>query len=65
MFSKEDLHVQVRCLFWQLMFYSSCNVYCFVVLRSDKEEKNDLKNFKIKAQNMKKKREILKSIYSE
>lgn len=38
---------------------------CYVVLRSDKEEKSDLKNYKIKAQNKKKKKEILSSIYSE
>lgn len=44
---------------------TSRNLVCFVVLRSDKEEKSDLKNYKIKAQNMKKKKEILSSIYSK
>lgn len=45
-------------------------LYCtlisfFFSLRSDKEEMGDLKNFKIKAQNEKKKKEILSSVYSE
>lgn len=40
-------------------------MFYFVVLRSDKEEKSDLKNYKIKAQNIKKKKEILSSIYSK
>jgi len=34
-------------------------------LRSDKEEKSDLKNYQIKAQNHKRKREILSSMYFE
>ncbi|TNM97599.1 hypothetical protein fugu_015755 [Takifugu bimaculatus] len=42
-----------------------CSLKKTCMFRSDKEEKCDLKNFKIKAQNMKKKKEILKSIYSE
>lgn len=44
---------------------TGCNLFCFLVLRSDKEEKGDLKNYKMKAQNLKKKKQVLSSIYSE
>ncbi|XP_077476049.1 protein KRI1 homolog [Stigmatopora argus] len=35
------------------------------MFRSDQEEKKDLKNYKIKSKNVKKKRQILHSVYSE
>ncbi|XP_068192681.1 protein KRI1 homolog [Antennarius striatus] len=41
-----------------------CSLKKTCMFRSDKEERSDLKNYKIKAQNEKKKREILSSIYS-
>ncbi|XP_035511458.1 protein KRI1 homolog [Morone saxatilis] len=42
-----------------------CSLKKTCMFRSDKEEMSDLKNYKIKAQNDKKKREILSSVYSE
>uniref|UniRef100_UPI0037E8248A protein KRI1 homolog n=1 Tax=Semicossyphus pulcher TaxID=241346 RepID=UPI0037E8248A len=44
---------------------SWCSLKKTCMFRSDKEEMSDLKNYKIKAQNEKKKREILSSMYSE
>ncbi|KAM6966272.1 protein KRI1 homolog [Tautogolabrus adspersus] len=44
---------------------SWCSLKKTCMFRSDKEEMCDLKNYKIKAQNEKKKREILSSVYSE
>lgn len=71
MLSEEDLHVQVPALALRLMFcicyLSSAHFFPFFAfaLRSEKEEVCDLKNYKIKAQNEKKKREILSSMYTE
>ncbi|XP_070704677.1 protein KRI1 homolog [Pempheris klunzingeri] len=42
-----------------------CSLKKTCMFRSDKEEMSDLKNYKIKAQNEKKKMEILSSVYSE
>ncbi|KAG8006457.1 Protein KRI1-like protein [Nibea albiflora] len=42
-----------------------CSLKKTCMFRSDKEEMSDLKNYKIKAQNEKRKREILNSVYSE
>ncbi|XP_067088411.1 protein KRI1 homolog isoform X2 [Osmerus mordax] len=42
-----------------------CSLKKTCMFRSDKEEKCDLKNYQIKAQNVKKKREVLSSFYSE
>ncbi|XP_067426339.1 protein KRI1 homolog isoform X2 [Thunnus thynnus] len=42
-----------------------CSLKKTCMFRSDKEEMCDLKNYQIKAQNEKKKREILNSVYSE
>ncbi|KAM7372416.1 hypothetical protein PAMP_009583 [Pampus punctatissimus] len=42
-----------------------CSLKKTCMFRSDKEEMSDLKNYKIKAQNEKKKRDILTSVYSE
>ncbi|XP_054616537.1 protein KRI1 homolog isoform X2 [Dunckerocampus dactyliophorus] len=42
-----------------------CSLKKTCMFRSDKEELCDLKNYKIKSQNAKKKKEILTSIYSE
>ncbi|XP_045899035.1 protein KRI1 homolog [Micropterus dolomieu] len=42
-----------------------CSLKKTCMFRSDKEEMSDLKNYKIKAQNEKKKREILSSVYEE
>ncbi|KAM3850528.1 protein KRI1 homolog [Diretmus argenteus] len=42
-----------------------CSLKKTCMVRSDKEEMSDLKNYKIKAQNERKKREILSSVYSE
>ncbi|CAJ1075710.1 protein KRI1 homolog [Xyrichtys novacula] len=42
-----------------------CSLKKTCMFRSDKEEVSDLKNYKIKAQNEKKKKEILSSMYSE
>ncbi|XP_047427872.1 protein KRI1 homolog [Mugil cephalus] len=42
-----------------------CSLKKTCMFRSDKEEMSDLKNYKIKAQNEKKKKEILSSVYSE
>ncbi|KAF7658107.1 hypothetical protein LDENG_00017520 [Lucifuga dentata] len=42
-----------------------CSLRKTCMFRSDKEEMSDLKNYKIKSQNEKKKREILGSLYSE
>uniref|UniRef100_A0A8C4IT66 Protein KRI1 homolog n=1 Tax=Dicentrarchus labrax TaxID=13489 RepID=A0A8C4IT66_DICLA len=42
-----------------------CSLKKTCMFRSDKEEMSDLKNYKIKAQNDKKKKEILSSVYSE
>lgn len=72
MLSEEDVHVQVLPLSFMLKCYT-CSVVSghflhFIFscsLRSDKEEMSDLKNYKIKAQNEKKKKEILSSVYSE
>ncbi|XP_076609676.1 protein KRI1 homolog [Chaetodon auriga] len=41
-----------------------CSLKKTCMFRSDKEEMSDLKNYKIKAQNEKKKKEILSSVYS-
>ena len=66
--AEEDLHVQVLVL----SSHPSCCLgsfptlrFSFCSLRSDKEESSDLKNYVIKAQNVKKKREILSSVYAE
>lgn len=40
------------------------NLQPFLLLRSEKEERSDVKNYQIKAQNDRKKREILGSVYS-
>ncbi|XP_059204819.1 protein KRI1 homolog [Centropristis striata] len=42
-----------------------CSLKKTCMFRSDKEEMSDFKNYKIKAQNEKKKREVLNSVYSE
>ncbi|XP_056263536.1 protein KRI1 homolog [Pseudoliparis swirei] len=42
-----------------------CSLKKTCMFRSDKEEKSDLKNYQIKAQNHKRKREILSSMYFE
>uniref|UniRef100_A0A3B4ZUB0 Protein KRI1 homolog n=1 Tax=Stegastes partitus TaxID=144197 RepID=A0A3B4ZUB0_9TELE len=42
-----------------------CSLKKTCMFRSDKEEMSDLKNYKIKAQNERKKKEILRSVYSE
>ncbi|XP_019125035.2 protein KRI1 homolog [Larimichthys crocea] len=42
-----------------------CSLKKTCMFRSDKEEMSDLKNYKIKAQNERRKREILSSVYSE
>ncbi|XP_057716546.1 protein KRI1 homolog [Corythoichthys intestinalis] len=42
-----------------------CSLKKTCMFRSDQEEKNDLKNYKIKSKNDKKKREILVSVYSD
>ncbi|XP_069005525.1 protein KRI1 homolog [Embiotoca jacksoni] len=42
-----------------------CSLKKTCMFRSDKEEMSDLKNYKIKAQNERKKKEILSSMYSE
>ncbi|XP_071774607.2 protein KRI1 homolog [Centroberyx gerrardi] len=42
-----------------------CSLKKTCMFRSDKEEMSDLKNYKIKAQNENKKREVLSSVYSE
>ncbi|XP_070838084.1 protein KRI1 homolog [Chaetodon trifascialis] len=42
-----------------------CSLKKTCMFRSDKEEMSDLRNYKIKAQNEKKKKEILSSVYSE
>ncbi|XP_034395849.1 protein KRI1 homolog [Cyclopterus lumpus] len=42
-----------------------CSLKKTCMFRSDQEEKSDLKNYQIKAQNEKRKREILSSVYSE
>ncbi|KAM4531936.1 protein KRI1 homolog [Odontesthes bonariensis] len=42
-----------------------CSLKKTCMFRSDKEEMSDLKNFKIKSQNERKKKEILSSVYSE
>ncbi|XP_056257252.1 protein KRI1 homolog [Seriola aureovittata] len=42
-----------------------CSLKKTCMFRSEKEEMSDLKNYKIKAQNEKKKKEILGSVYSE
>ncbi|XP_044038373.1 protein KRI1 homolog [Siniperca chuatsi] len=42
-----------------------CSLRKTCMFRSDKEEMSDLKNYKIKAQNENKKKEILSSVYSE
>ncbi|XP_034046574.1 protein KRI1 homolog isoform X2 [Thalassophryne amazonica] len=42
-----------------------CSLRKTCMFRSDREEMSDLKNYKIKAQNKKKKQEILRSVYSE
>ncbi|XP_070779371.1 protein KRI1 homolog [Enoplosus armatus] len=42
-----------------------CSLKKTCMFRSDKEEMSDLKNYKIKAQNEKKKKEVLSSVYSE
>lgn len=42
-----------------------CSLKKTCMFRSDKEEMSDLKNYKIKAQNEKRKKEILSSVYSE
>nr|XP_046272137.1 protein KRI1 homolog [Scatophagus argus] len=42
-----------------------CSLKKTCMFRSDKEEMSDLKNFKIKAQNEKKKKQILSSVYTE
>ncbi|XP_068606135.1 protein KRI1 homolog [Brachionichthys hirsutus] len=42
-----------------------CSLKKTCMFRSDKEESSDLNNYKIKAQNEKKKRKIFRSIYSE
>ncbi|XP_041633666.1 protein KRI1 homolog [Cheilinus undulatus] len=44
---------------------SWCSLKKTCMFRSEKEEMSDLKNYKIKAQNERKKKEILSSIYSE
>lgn len=44
---------------------SWCSLRKTCMFRSEKEELGDLKNYKIKAQNERKKREILSSVYSE
>ncbi|XP_020511658.2 protein KRI1 homolog [Labrus bergylta] len=44
---------------------SWCSLKKTCMFRSEKEEMSDLKNYKIKAQNEKRKREILSSVYSE
>ncbi|KAM9346223.1 protein KRI1 homolog [Symphorus nematophorus] len=42
-----------------------CSLKKTCMFRSEKQEMSDLKNYKIKAQNEKKKKEILSSVYSE
>ncbi|KAM3598629.1 uncharacterized protein V6R79_020588 [Siganus canaliculatus] len=42
-----------------------CSLKKTCMFRSDKEEQSDVKNYKIKAQNEKKKRDVLSSVYSE
>ncbi|XP_017271973.1 protein KRI1 homolog [Kryptolebias marmoratus] len=42
-----------------------CSLRKTCMFRSEKEELGDLKNYKIKAQNMRKKKDVLSSIYSE
>ncbi|XP_039979703.1 protein KRI1 homolog isoform X2 [Xiphias gladius] len=42
-----------------------CSLRKTCMFRSEKEEMSDLKNYKIKAQNERKKKEILSSVYSE
>nr|XP_020478772.1 protein KRI1 homolog [Monopterus albus] len=42
-----------------------CSLKKTCMFRAEKEELNDLKNYKIKAQNERKKKEILSSVYSE
>lgn len=64
------MHVQVRwfCLLLSvssLYLMSFCSTFLLCFDRSEKEELSDLKNYKIKAQNDRKKREILNSVYLE
>ena len=42
-----------------------CSLKKTCMFRSDHEEKCDLQNYQIKAQNMKRKQEILSSVYNE
>lgn len=49
-------------MFEQFRLFSNV---CLCFLRSEKEELCDLKNYKVKAQNVRKKKEVLSSVYSE
>lgn len=68
MFAEEDVHVQVAFQPQPEGSGGSRKVltrFPFPCLRSEREELCDVKNYKIKAQNDKKKKDILSSLFKE